>query len=138
MTELENFKLLGIALAIGLLIGLERGWRARDRDEGMRVAGLRTYGMISLLGGLTGMLAQQTAPILMGFVFLGLTLVLLLAYSKSLDKFEDFSITSIIASLVTFTLGALAFFGHATLASAGAVIITALLGSKSLLHGWMK
>jgi uncharacterized membrane protein YhiD involved in acid resistance len=35
MTELENFKLLGIALAIGLLIGLERGWRARDRDEGM-------------------------------------------------------------------------------------------------------
>ena len=37
MTELENFKLLGIALAIGLLIGLERGWRIRDRDEGMRV-----------------------------------------------------------------------------------------------------
>ena len=49
MSELENFKLLGIALAIGLLIGMERGWRARDREEGMRVAGLRTYGMISLL-----------------------------------------------------------------------------------------
>ncbi len=42
MTELENFKLPGIALAIGLLIGLERGWRSRVRDEGMRVAGLRT------------------------------------------------------------------------------------------------
>jgi uncharacterized membrane protein (DUF4010 family) len=138
MTELENFKVLGIALAIGLLIGLERGWRARDRSEGMRVAGLRTYGMIGLLGGLTGMLAQQTAPVLMGFVFLGLTSVLLLAYSKSLDKFEDFSITSIIASLVTFTLGALTVFGHATLASASAVVITALLGSKPLLHGWMK
>ena len=82
MTELESFKLLGIALAVGLLIGLERGWRARDRDEGMRVAGLRTYGIIGLLGGLTGMLAQQTEPYLMGFVFLGLTLVLLLAYSK--------------------------------------------------------
>jgi uncharacterized membrane protein YhiD involved in acid resistance len=38
MTELENFKLLGITLAIGLLIGLERGWRNRDRGEGMRVA----------------------------------------------------------------------------------------------------
>ena len=138
MTELENFKVLGIALAIGLLIGLERGWRARDRSEGMRVAGLRTYGMIGLLGGLTGMLAQQTAPVLMGFVFLGLTSVLLLAYSKSLDNFKDFSITSIIASLVTFTLGALTVFGHATLASASAVVITALLGSKPLLHGWMK
>ena len=138
MTELENFKLLGIALAIGLLIGLERGWQARDRDEGMRVAGLRTYGMISLLGGLTGMLAQQTELFLMGFVFLGLTLVLLLAYSKSLDKFNDFSITSLIASLTAFTLGALTVFGHSILASASAVVITSLLGFKPLLHGWLK
>jgi len=138
MTELENFKLLGIALAIGLLIGLERGWHSRDRDEGMRVAGLRTYGMISLLGGLSGILAQQADPFLMGFVFLGLTLVLLLAYGKSVNKFEDFSITSIIASLITFTLGALTVFGHITLASASAVVIASLLGFKPLLHGWLK
>jgi uncharacterized membrane protein (DUF4010 family) len=138
MIELENFKLLGIALAIGLLIGLERGWRARDRDEGMRVAGLRTYGMIGLLGGLSGMLAQQADSLLIGFVFLGLTSVLLLAYSKSVDKFEDFSITGIIASLITFTLGALTVFGHITLASASAVVITSLLGFKPLLHGWLK
>ena len=138
MTELENFKLLGIALAIGLLMGLERGWRTRDRAEGMRVAGLRTYGMISLLGGLSGILSQQVSPFLMGFVFLSLTLVLLLAYSKSLDKFQDFSITSIIASLIAFTLGALTVFGHIALASASAVVITSLLGFKPLLHGWLK
>ncbi len=138
MTELENFKLLGIALAIGLLIGLERGWRTRDREEGMRVAGLRTYGMIGLLGGLSGILAQQVDHFLMGFVFLALTAVLLLAYSKSLDKFQDFSITSIIASLITFTLGALTVFGHIMLASASAVVITSLLGFKPLLHGWLK
>ena len=138
MSELENFKLLGIALAIGLLIGLERGWRGRDLGEGMRVAGLRTHGMISLLGGLSGILAQQVDAFLMGFVFLGLTSVLLLAYSKSLDKFQDFSITGVIASLITFTLGALTVFGHITLASASAVVITALLGFKPLLHGWLK
>jgi uncharacterized membrane protein (DUF4010 family) len=138
MTELENFKLLGITLAIGLLIGLERGWHTRERDEGMRVAGLRTYGMISLLGGLSGILAQQAEPFLMGFVFLGLTSVLLLAYGKSVNKLEDFSITSIIASLITFTLGALTVFGHITLASASAVVITSLLGFKPLLHGWLK
>ena len=138
MTELENFKLLGIALAIGLLIGLERGWHSRDRDEGMRVAGLRTYGMISLLGGLSGILAQQIDAFLMGFVFLGLTSVLLLAYGKSVNKFEDFSITSIIASLITFTLGALTVFGHITLASASAVVITSLLSFKPLLHSWLK
>jgi uncharacterized membrane protein (DUF4010 family) len=138
MTELENFKLLGIALAIGLLIGLERGWRTRDRDEGMRVAGLRTYGMIGLLGGLSGILAQHVDTYLLGFVFLGLTAVLLLAYSKSLDKFEDFSITGTIASLITFTLGALTVFGHIALASASAVVITSLLSFKPVLHGWLK
>ncbi len=138
MTELENFKLLGIALAIGLLIGVERGWRTREREEGMRVAGLRTYGMISLLGALSGILNQQVNPFLMGFTFLGLTSVLLLAYGKSVDKFADFSITSTIASLVTFTLGALTVFGHITLASASAVVITSLLGFKPLLHAWMK
>lgn len=138
MTELENFKLLGIALAIGLLIGLERGWRTREQDEGMRVAGLRTYGMISLLGGLSGLLAQQVDTYLMGFVFLGLTSVLLLAYSKSLDKFKDFSITGTIASMITFTLGALTVFGHIMLAAASAVVLTSLLGFKPLLHGWLK
>ncbi|TAK63535.1 MgtC/SapB family protein [Methylobacter sp.] len=138
MIELENFKLLGIALAIGLLIGLERGWRTRDLNEGMRVAGLRTYGMISLLGGLSGILAQQVDIYFIGFAFLGLTSILLLAYSKSLDEFKDFSITGTIASLITFTLGALTVFGHITLAAASAVVITALLGFKPLLHGWVK
>lgn len=138
MTDLENFKMLGVALAIGLLLGLERGWHARERDEGMRIAGLRTYGIISLLGGLSGILTQETGPFLMGFVFLGLASLLFIAYSKSLDKFEDFSITGIIASMITFILGALTVFGHIKLASASAVIITLLLSFKPLLHGWLK
>jgi len=138
MTELENFKYLGIALAIGLLIGLERGWRTRDLREGMRVAGLRTYGMISLLGALSGILTQQMSSYFMEFVFLGLTAILLIAYSRGLDRFDDFSITGTIAALSTFTLGALTVSGHITLAAASAVVITALLGFKPLLHNWMK
>lgn len=138
MTELENFKYLGIALAIGLLIGLERGWRSRELGEGMRVAGLRTYGMISLLGAFSGILTQHVSNHFMEFVFLGLTLILLIAYSKGLERFNDFSITGTVASLITFTLGALTVFGHIALAAASAVIITALLGFKPLLHNWMK
>ncbi|MGZ8158973.1 MAG: MgtC/SapB family protein [Methylobacter sp.] len=138
MNEPENFKLITIALAIGLLIGLERGWRGRYLDNGMRVAGLRTYGLISLLGGIWGILARQLNPLLIGFAFLGLTLILLVAYSKSLDKFADFSITSLIASLMTFVLGTLTVFGHITLSCATAVVITSLLGFKPLLHSWIK
>jgi len=138
MTEPENFKLLSIALAIGLLIGLERGWRTRELGEGMRVAGLRTYGMISLLGALSGILAQQMNAYFMEFAFLGLASILLVAYSKGLDRFKDFSITGTVASMITFTLGALTVFGHIALAAASAVVITSLLGFKPLLHSWMK
>ncbi|UYQ73439.1 DUF4010 domain-containing protein [Pelagibacterium flavum] len=42
---------LGLALAIGLLVGLERGWRDRETAEGERTAGIRTYGISGLLGG---------------------------------------------------------------------------------------
>src|SRR4026208_2380868 len=45
------FQRLGLALAIGLLVGLERGWKAREAAEGERVAGLRTYALSGLLGG---------------------------------------------------------------------------------------
>ena len=52
----EILQRLGLALAIGLLVGLERGWKTRDEAEGGRVAGLRTYALSGLLGGLSASL----------------------------------------------------------------------------------
>jgi hypothetical protein len=37
----EVLRRLGLALAIGLLIGVERGWQERSAIEGERVAGIR-------------------------------------------------------------------------------------------------
>jgi uncharacterized membrane protein (DUF4010 family) len=54
--EQQAFYYLGAALALGLLIGVERGWKAREQAEGQRVAGVRTYGLIGLLGGATALL----------------------------------------------------------------------------------
>ena len=48
----DLFLRLGLALAIGFLIGLERGWKERDEKEGQRTAGLRTFSLIALLGGI--------------------------------------------------------------------------------------
>ena len=39
---------LAAALLLGSVIGLERGWRDRERPEGSRVAGLRTFSLIGL------------------------------------------------------------------------------------------
>ena len=46
-----------VTLGVGLLVGLERGWRDRDLPEGGRVAGLRTFALIGFLGGLLALLA---------------------------------------------------------------------------------
>ena len=53
----DPFVALTISLALGLLIGLERGWHERNRMEGQRAAGFRTYGLIGLFGGLTALVA---------------------------------------------------------------------------------
>ena len=45
-----------VSLAIGLIIGLERGWQVRQLGDNQRIAGMRTYGLIGLLGGVCALL----------------------------------------------------------------------------------
>src|SRR5262249_61643071 len=54
----ELLSRLAVALGIGLLIGLERGWRRRGATPGSRAAGIRTFALSGLLGGVIGALAQ--------------------------------------------------------------------------------
>ena len=54
----ELISRLGLALGIGLLIGLERGWRRREAEPGSRAAGIRTFALSGLLGGVIAALAQ--------------------------------------------------------------------------------
>ena len=62
---------LAVALAIGLLVGLERGWRTRDEEEHQRAAGFRTFALSGLLGGISGALSLQLGSQLVSFVFIG-------------------------------------------------------------------
>ena len=50
----ELLSRFAVALGIGLLIGLERGWRTRDEKPGSRTAGIRTFALTALLGGVVG------------------------------------------------------------------------------------
>lgn len=131
---------LGAALAIGLLIGTERGWKDRKYDEGERIAGVRTHGLIGLLGGAAALLAQRTGPLALGLTFLGLAAVFVSAYVVSLrradDVGENLGITSLVAELLAFLLGALAGLGE--VAGAAAVVTTLLLSYKPVLHRWLQ
>ena len=59
--QYDLFLRLGLALAIGFLVGLERGWKERAEDEGQRTAGLRTFSLIGLMGGVIGVLSKGGA-----------------------------------------------------------------------------
>lgn len=87
---------LGVALALGLLIGMERGWQLRELPEGQRVAGFRTFGLIGLLGGVTVLLAAQSQGLFLSAVVAVLGAAVVLGYWRESAPGEDISVTSTI------------------------------------------
>ncbi len=137
MTDIELFSRLGMALASGMLIGLERGWHERvaDRAHGEQVAGIRTFGIIALLGAVT-LLVGAGALVLSGLVFLGLAMVLGVNHVLAVQADRDFGITTVIAGLVTYVLGAVAMKGYLNVAASVAVVMATILSLKPVLHRW--
>ena len=126
------------ALAVGLLIGLERGWHDRDLPEGGRVAGFRTFALTGLLGGVLGHLQPAFGPWPLLGALLGLSALLAVSYSRTVQMSGNLSATTAVAMLLTMALGALAAHGNITLALAAAVIVAVLLDLKPTLHGWLR
>lgn len=135
---MDLFIRLGVALAIGLLVGIERGWKAREAPEGARIAGIRTFGLIGLLGGLWAIIGRELGILLLGMAFAVLAALLIFAYLQDVRLDKDIGTTTVVAALVTFALGALAVLDHTSLAAAGAVVTTALLSLKPVLHRWLR
>lgn len=129
---------LTVALAIGLLIGLERGWKQREEAEGERTAGLRTYTLVALLGALSAILTTHTNAAFLALSFLGFSLAFS-AFSWLEAKAEDnFSVTSVVAGFLTFSLGAYAVLGNLRIAIAASIVVTLILALKQPLHQWVR
>jgi uncharacterized membrane protein (DUF4010 family) len=121
---------LGYAGAIGLLIGLERGWTERGADDGHRVAGIRTFGLLGIIGGVAGLI---TGPIALAIVLLSGS-VLIVGYWRQTSVSDGQSATGAIAGLLVLGLSALAASGQPETALAGAAITMFLLSSRQRLH----
>jgi len=132
---------LGLALGIGLLFGVERGWRTRRLRPGSRAAGIRTFSISGLLGGCTGALAKALgAP--GGALALGLGLATFAAvmavFCRDENRFKrTFSATTWVALVLTFSLGAYAILGDVYAAAAMAVAATIILALRDTIHGWV-
>lgn len=137
MNDTEIFLRFGLALAIGLLLGLERGWHGRDESEGRRTAGIRTFALASLFGALAAWLATVTAPAVLAVALAALAGLLAVSYLVRLRSDEDLGLTTEVALLLTFSLGAGAVLGEMAPAAAVAVVAALLLSMKARLHGWV-
>ena len=124
-----------VALAIGLLIGLERGWRQRDEESGERRAGIRTYALYGLFGGLAG--AAPGEWILPAALAGGALLIAASYLNDTREAAPDRGMTSEAAALVTLILGGLAGQGELLIAVIGAVLTVLLLDLKRPLHRFL-
>lgn len=134
-TTLER---LLLALAIGFLVGIERGWKQRGLAEGERAAGLRTFALSGLLGGFAGIIGLQFGAI--AFAALALSFVgVFTAFSLREQREEgNFSATGVIAAMLVFAIAAYAQFGPPTVAASAAVATAAILAFKDALHRWLQ
>src|SRR6478752_509773 len=116
----EALSRLTVSLAIGLLVGLERGWQTRDAEDNRRAAGFRTFALSGLLGGVTGLIARQTTASVIGWVFLGYIAAFTAFHWLEARNEGHASVTSVVAGMLTFLLGTMAVVGDLQLAIAGA------------------
>lgn len=86
---------LGIALGLGLMVGLQREW------ENNRTAGLRTFAFICLAGALSAVLARVFGGWVMAAALIAFALIAVSGYVASLrDPKTDPRLTTEIAMLV--------------------------------------
>lgn len=131
-----------VATLLGLLVGSERGWHHRTQAEGHRPAGIRTFSLVGLLGGILGVSGQALpltwSLLLATLVFLALSGFFLLGYWISARAEGDQGLTTEMAVLLTYWFGVLAGQGELLVAAMAAVIVTLLLHLKSRLHHSLK
>ncbi|AMQ90368.1 MgtC/SapB family protein [Marinobacter sp. LQ44] len=128
---------LAIALLLGAIIGLERGWDAREQKPGERIAGIRTFALVGLLGGISAVLALEITTWAFPVMLVSVAAIGLVAYSQRLEHIRNFSITGMVGMLLTFCFGAVAVAVDPVIATASAVVTAILLDNKEEIHGWI-
>lgn len=136
---MSNLVGLLAAVGIGLLIGLERGWRQRDEHAGGRIAGIRTYALLALGGALSGLLALNVS-IWFGLIGVtGIIVALLLAHRARLAEADDnVSATNVVVSILTVLLGLTMTTGFLREAIVVGGVMTLILSMREQLHGWLR
>jgi uncharacterized membrane protein (DUF4010 family) len=143
MEAYEPFVSLGLALAAGFLIGIERQQSAPDPSAGGEgfLGGARTHPLFALVGAVAMLLARVHGVTVLLAAFAAVMTFLAISYSADVRK-GDRGLTSEAAFLLSFLLGALALSEGVIapisrkifVVSSIAVVATLLLSIKPVLH----
>jgi uncharacterized membrane protein (DUF4010 family) len=127
--ELDLLKKIGLALALGMLIGIEREFSQRREGEPL-FAGSRTFALLALLGAISGYLALKTSPLILlgGFIVVGALIVI--SYFLSVRADGHLGTTTEVSALLTFCLGVIVALGELLVASITTIVIVTLLALK--------
>lgn len=120
---------IAVALGVGLLVGVERERRKGEGPE-RAAAGVRTFAITALIGVLAMLTGSSVVVAIAGAGIVALTTV---SYLQSRDS--DPGLTTEVALLATFIVGALAV-PRPLLAAGTGVALALLLASRGALHGF--
>jgi len=128
----DTFLDLAIALGLGLLVGLQQERVASP------LAGLRTFGLVSLGGAVSAVLAMQTSAWVVIAGLLAVTAFMVTGNFMLLRGEEpDPGQTTEVAVVVTFLVGALAVAGPTEVAIVCGATTAMLLHLREELHAWV-
>lgn len=135
----ELISRFAVALGVGLILGLERGWRTRTEASGSRTAGIRTLAISALLGGVVGSLSKALGNVaggaVIGLAFLAYTVLIAIFCREENLANKSFSATTAVVSTLAFALGVYALIGDLYVAAAVAVAAAIILALRESLHG---
>ena len=124
---------LGVAALGGLAVGIEREWSARARARPAHFAGVRTFLLLGLLGGLGATLGDLAGPAVGLVVLMAAGALVVSAYVVT-ARGGDVDGTTEVSALVVLAAGALAGRGYLALASALTALTALVLVEKSRIH----
>jgi uncharacterized membrane protein (DUF4010 family) len=124
------FQQLGIALGLGLLVGLQRESAASP------LAGVRTFPLVTVLGTVCGLLSQAFGGWILAAGIIALTVIIYVGKIIEMSKgHPDPGITTEVALLLMFAVGAYLVVGDRAAAIAIGGGAAVLLHFKGELHG---
>jgi len=139
VSDLDTAFRLCIAGLTGLAVGVEREWSGHASGPNARFAGVRTFFLLGLLGGLCGWLLQAAEPAVAGALLLGAAAFVVAAYLMAARRGgEAIEGTTEAAALLVLGIGVLAGMGSLRVASGAAAVVVVILREKSTIHGFLR